>query len=189
MFIIVKTTRMCVRRVLGNDAKLHIKSSIREDESEELQRSTLTTTGVTSGIRTSREKFEDEKTCCGLIPDAHSPGSGEMFSRDLVEEQEAADHGRKYCNRRHQTPDGTTQEKRTVVYNPTVQKSIQKCQVSISSYFLEADAEYGISRLLLRPMAVNRRTVATGNSTMSGSDSCSCRQVKQVVKQQKKNSF
>lgn len=61
----------------------------------EIQRKRLTAAGVTPGIRMSMEKLEEEKSCCGLIPDAHSPGSGERLSRDLTEEAERAGHSRK----------------------------------------------------------------------------------------------
>lgn len=63
------------------------------DQDGKIQRKRLTTAGVTPGIRMSMEKLEEEKSCCGLIPDAHSPGSGERLSRDL-EEDERADHSR-----------------------------------------------------------------------------------------------
>lgn len=50
-----------------------------------------------------------------------------------------------------------------------------------SPYLLEAGAEYGISRLLLRQTAVKTTTLTTGKSTMSVCDSWSCRHVKQTM--------
>lgn len=85
-----------MRPVLVKDTKLQIQPLAREEESEAFQRNTLTTAGVTPGIRMSMEKLEDEKSCGGLIPDTHSPGSGGTFPRDLVEERETADHGGKH---------------------------------------------------------------------------------------------
>lgn len=56
------------------------------------QRNALTTAGVTPGIRMSIEKLDEVKSGSGLIPDAQSPGSFEIFSQDLIEEQEPVDY-------------------------------------------------------------------------------------------------
>lgn len=55
------------------------------------QRNTLTTAGVTAGIRMSTEKLDEVKSGSGVIPNAQLPGSFEIFSQDLIEEQEPVD--------------------------------------------------------------------------------------------------